>query len=101
LMNDTVFIEAAQKLGTDLSAAPGTTDERLTTLFRRCLVRSPTADELRLLNDFLGNQQARFAKQELDAGKVAGSAEGNVADRAAWTAVARALLNLDETITKN
>ncbi len=42
----------------------------------------------------------RFAKQELDAGKVAGSAEGNVSDRAAWTVVARVLLNLDETITK-
>ncbi len=101
LMNDTVFLEAAQKLGADLAARPGTIDERLTNLFRRCLVRPPTADELRLLNDFLARQQARLANHEVDAAKVAGAGEGNVAERAAWTALARALLNLDETITKD
>jgi hypothetical protein len=43
----------------------------------------------------------RFANGELDAAKVAGPGDGNSADRAAWTTVARALLNLDETLTKN
>jgi hypothetical protein len=101
LMNDTVFVEGAQALGTQMATGAGSADERLTNLFRRCLVRPPTADELKLLGEFLARQQARFAKQELDAAKIAGPGEGNLADRAAWTTLARALLNLDETITKN
>jgi hypothetical protein len=32
--------------------------------------------------------------------KVAGAGEGDVNDRAAWVALARTLLNLDEVITK-
>ncbi|MGE5195459.1 MAG: DUF1553 domain-containing protein, partial [Deltaproteobacteria bacterium] len=101
LMNDTVFVEGAQALGTQLARGPGSAEERLTNLFRRCLVRPPTVDELKLLGEFLARQQERFAKQELDAAKIAGPGDGNPADRAAWTVVARALLNLDETITRN
>jgi hypothetical protein len=101
LMNDTVFVEGSQALGSKMAAVSGPAEARLTDLFRRCLVRPPTGDELNLLSAFLARQQARFAKGELDAAKVAGPGEGNPADRAAWTTVARALLNLDETITKN
>jgi hypothetical protein len=101
LMNDAAFVEAAQALGTQLATSPGSTEVRLGRLFRRCLVRPPTVDELKLLEEFLGKQQARLANQELDATKIAGPGEGNANDRAAWTVVARALLNLDETITKN
>jgi hypothetical protein len=101
LMNDTVFVEGSQALGSQMAAIAGPAEERLTKLFRRCLVRPPTGDELQLLNEFLARQQARIASGELDASKVAGAGDGTAADRAAWTTVARALLNLDETITKN
>jgi hypothetical protein len=84
-----------------MAATAGPAEVRLTDLFRRCLVRPPTTDELILLSEFLARQQARFASGELDAARVAGPGEGNPAERAAWTTVARALLNLDETITKN
>jgi hypothetical protein len=101
ISNDAAFVEAAQALGTQLATRPGSTDERLTNLFRRCLVRPPTAEELRLLGEFLGKQRARLANKDLDAARIAGTGAGDVNDRAAWTVVARALLNLDETITKN
>ncbi len=39
-------------------------------------------------------------KKELDAAAIAGAGAGDANERAAWTVVARALLNLDETITK-
>jgi hypothetical protein len=101
LMNDTVFWEAAQALGSLLASREGSTEERLEYLFRRCLVRPPTPDELRLLAGFFKTQRERLEKKELDASNIAGAGDGDLLERAAWTLVARAVLNLDETITKN
>ena len=41
-----------------------------------------------------------FILNPLNAGAVAGPGAGDVNERAAWTALARALLNLDEMIVK-
>ena len=49
---------------------------------------------------FYEAQRARFAAEPKRADAVAGAGPGNVAERAAWTATARAILNLDEFITK-
>lgn len=101
LMNDTVFWEASQALGKKFADQAGTVEERIDQLWRRCLVRPGTPEELALLADFLQAQQARLAAGELDAAAIAGDAATNVAERAAWTVLARAILNLDETITRN
>jgi hypothetical protein len=101
LLNDTVFVEAAQALGRQISAQPGTAETRAAGLFRRCLTRPPSPDELDLLVTFYRTQKQRFAGKALNAAAVAGPGAGDPAERAAWTAVARALLNLDETMTKD
>ena len=49
---------------------------------------------------FFETQRARFASGELKAADFAGKGDGDATDRAAWTALARALLNLDEIIAK-
>jgi hypothetical protein len=100
LMNDQVFVEAAQALGKMVIARPGTPEERAAYLFRRCATRPPEKNELTLLVKFYTTQKARFEKKELDAHAVAGQGEGDVNDRAAWTTLARSLLNLDEFVTK-
>jgi hypothetical protein len=100
LLNDSVFVEAAQALGRSTSAKTGTVGSRAVELFRRCLVRPPSEQELKMLTDFYHAQNRRFESKELDAAAVAGPGDGDVRERAAWTAVARVLLNLDETITK-
>ncbi|NBV24479.1 MAG: DUF1553 domain-containing protein [Proteobacteria bacterium] len=100
LLNDTVILEAAQALGKQLAAQTGSVESRVETLFRRCLTRPPSADERALLVKFYETQRARFAKGELKAADFAGKGEGDANDRAAWTALARALLNLDEMIAK-
>ncbi len=100
LLNDVVLVEAAQTLGKQFAAEPGDVDARLTTLFRRCLIRSPSGKELELLKDFLQVQQERVERREIDAAQVAGASDGDPSQRAAWTLVARSLLNLDETVTK-
>jgi hypothetical protein len=62
-------------------------------------VRPPTADEAAAIAKFYEAQRARFAKEPKAAATAAGTTL-NAADLAAWAATARALLNLDEFITK-
>jgi len=106
LLNDAVFLEAAQALARRvLARGPGSPDDRVTYAFRLCLARPPRADERQALVAFYDRQKARFRAGELDAAKVAGidpkaGTGDDPADLAAWTVVARALLNLDETVTK-
>ena len=52
------------------------------------------------LLQFLAEQRRRLQAKELDAATIAGEGDGEPMDRALWTTVARALLNLDEAITK-
>ena len=100
LLNDTVILEAAQALGRQLAAQPGTIESRVESLFRRCLTRPPSADERAQLVKFYETQRARYARGELKAADFAGKGDGDATDRAAWTALARALLNLDEFVAK-
>jgi hypothetical protein len=100
LLNDTVILEAAQALGRQLAAQPGSVEIRVESLFRRCLTRPPSADERAQLVKFYETQRTRFASGELKAAAFAGPGDGDANDRAAWTALARALLNLDEFIAK-
>ena len=105
LLNDQVFVEAAQAFGRELAESPGSVEERMTELFRRCLTRPPTAAELEALTAFHAKQLVRLEQGELDAAAITGAGEGDEADnlpsRAAWTVTARVVLNLDEAITRN
>jgi hypothetical protein len=100
MLNDLVVIESAQKLGATLAIAPGSVEERMTTLFRRCLTRPPTAAERAALCDFFSHQRERLQQGTLDAKAIAGAGRGDPVERAAWALTARAVLNLDEMITK-
>jgi hypothetical protein len=100
MLNDQVFVEASQALGRMMSARPGTTAESVAYLFRRCVTRPPSQEETNLLLQYFTTQKDRFEKKELDAATVAGKGDGDPNARAAWTVLARSLLNLDEAITK-
>jgi hypothetical protein len=100
LLNDEVFVEAAQALGDQLARQSGTVEERVTNLFRRCLARSPSEAERVLLTDFHQHQLDRLTNKEIDAAMVASAGGDDAIARAGWTLTARAVLNLDEMITK-
>ena len=101
LLNDAIFVEAAQALGKTLATRVGTPEEKLDYLFRVCLTRHPEADEKQLLSQFFQAERERLTKRELDAEKLSGVESDKAIDIAAWTLVARSLLNLDETVTRN
>jgi hypothetical protein len=103
-------MECARALGLRLLKEGGSSDaERSAYGFRLCVARAPQASERDVLIDLLASQRARLDKGELNALEVAtGSRDtpqplaGNVDAKewATYTLLARVLLNLDETITK-
>jgi hypothetical protein len=107
-LNETVFVECARALGKRAVLEGGKTDaERLTYAFRLCVSRKPTADELAVLTSLLDKNRKRFEEGGANASEVATGAKDaprpdglTFTDWAAYTLVARVLLNLDETLSK-
>jgi hypothetical protein len=101
LLNDPMFVEIAQALGRITATSDPDDPSRLDLLARRIFSRRLEADEAKLLLDYLAEQRRRLAAGELDAAKLAGGEnDATVHERAAWTLVARAVMNLDEAIVK-
>jgi hypothetical protein len=103
LLNDTVFVECAQALGRRvLAEAPPGDAERLRYAFRLCVAREPTPAELSRLSRLLGDFRSLCRAKPEEAARLAGQpkAGGDVAEAAAWVALARSLLNLDEFVTR-
>jgi hypothetical protein len=104
LLNDAMFVEIARGLASKvMSHSNRSTTEAATEMFRRCLTRPPAQDELTALVNFQKQQRQRFEHDSKAADALIHKGTGSTSERAelaAWTAVARGLLNLDETITK-
>jgi len=102
LLNDTTFVECAQALGRRLAEEKSGVSERLTLAFHLCLARSPGGAEssrlARLYEDLYRLCQARPQEAARLAGKMPPGQDP--AETAAWVAVARVLLNLDEFVTR-
>jgi hypothetical protein len=109
-LNEPIFLECARALGRCAAVDGGADDaQRLAFAFRRCTARLPNERESSVLLNLLEKERRRFASGELHPWEFAADdpqippalPEGvSPADVAAWTAVCRVLLNLDETITK-
>lgn len=102
LLNDEVFMECARALGKWAIDQKSDVNLVAEEVFRRCVARPPTQSEKAKLVTFYQAQLDRFAKGELKAEEVTGTEQPELRnEHAAWTTVARTMLNLDETITKN
>ena len=109
LLNETVSMEAARAFALTIVDEGGKTDaERLTYAFRRALSRPPTDREEQILIQLMEKQKARVAEGWINTHALSTGKDGlpklpegvTPATLAAYTVAARALLNLDETITK-
>ncbi len=102
LLNDPVFFEAAVALADRvLREAPPRQEARLDYAFRLCLARSPSPRERERLTKFL-DEQLGWMKADPTAARALYPAAGgsDPSEPAAWVAVSRVLLNLDEFITR-
>ena len=103
LLNDPVFMEAARFLAQrTLREAPPRWEERLDHIYQLCLSREPTPDERRLFRRFLVQQRAILQEEPESVKQLANGADSDLEPllAATWTAAARAVLNLDEFITR-
>lgn len=89
LLNDPMYVEMAKALATDVLRQEKETATIINTMFRRLLTRQPEEAERAAIEAFLLKQESRARAGEIDADAVT-----------RWTWVARSLMNLDETITK-
>ena len=101
MLNDVTIMESAQALGKYLAESNGSIEQRISDAFVRCFSRPPDPEEVAAVLGFLQKQEQRFAAAPESAQSLAGVGPiETVVARAAWTAVARALMNMDEFVTK-
>ena len=89
LLNDQQFYEMAQALAARVMRESKASDsDRLELAFRLCLARRPTSEERERLSDLVGIERRQF------------NGDDRRGPSEPWISVARVLLNLDETITR-
>jgi Protein of unknown function (DUF1553)/Protein of unknown function (DUF1549)/Planctomycete cytochrome C len=108
LMNDPTYVEASRKLAERMMTEGGPTiEERITFAFRLCTARRPNDRETAILKGVYASQLEKFRADKAAAEKLLNVGESprndklDTAELAAWTMTANALLNLDETVTRN
>ncbi|MBD3674157.1 MAG: DUF1553 domain-containing protein [Planctomycetaceae bacterium] len=108
LLNDPSLIEAARVLAAHAMEEDVKNDRaRIEWIWRRVLSRRPTEMESKVMADYRQNSKAAYAKDPAEAKKLqsVGRAETpehlDPVELASWSAVCRAILNLNETITRN
>ena len=96
-----VFAERILREGDD------SPDARLDFAFRQAVSHRPDGFERKVLRGLLESNQTHYqtnrqaAEELIRTGQAETGADIDVIDLAAWTAVARAILNMNETITRN
>ncbi len=104
LLNDVAWVEFSRGLARRALAEKSADDtKRLAAAFRAATSRAPAADETEILTNLLAKARSDFENDEAAvAALVADQTPDGTskAEFAAWTLAARAILNLDETITR-
>jgi len=96
LLNDKAYYEFAQGMAKRVLDEGGDSNAgRLDYAFQLCVARTPDAEERDELGEFLAQQLDDLQTDKEDAQTIAATPE-----LAAWTALSRVLLNLDEFITR-
>lgn len=108
LLNDPTYVEAArvfaEKVIKEGGKEPG---QRIQFAYRRALTRQAVPEEIKVLDDLYQQHLKQYqgdisaAQALLQVGDRPAAKDIDPAELAAWTSVARVILNLHETITRN
>jgi hypothetical protein len=108
LLNDPTYVEAARALAARMLKEGGEdTKSRLTWAWRQVLSRAPRPEEIATIQSLLDKQLAEYrcnliaAQALLKIGQSPPPPDADPAELAAWTNIARVILNLHETITRS
>jgi len=108
LLNDPIFVEAARAFAERIIREGGeTAPARIAWALRETLTRAPEDREVQVLTQLMADHMQHFidhpeaAKRALSIGAKPLPSGIATAELAAWTSVARAILNLHETITRS
>ena len=108
LLNDPTYVEAARVFAARIVQEGGADiAQRIAWAYRQALGRGPRADELRVTTALFGKHLALYANDApaaellVKAGLAPLAKDVNLSELAAWTSVARVILNLHETITRS
>ena len=107
LLNDPIYVEASRVFAQNILKHGRAWNDRVNWAFERALDREPTIEERRILTDLYRKSLEQFQHSSADAVALIHEGEAPVptdlkpAELAAMTTVARAVLNLHETITRN
>ena len=96
LLNDEMYVELAREAG---KLVHQSSKEPVNELFRRFLTRPPSEEEKQALQGYLEQQIARLQKDELKPAEITSDPKAD-ARWAGKVLLARAIMNLDESITK-
>lgn len=106
LLNDPTYVEAARALAGKMALRPGDDAEKIRWGFAAATSRPPTQQEAGVIADLLAKHRSEYAADPAAAAKLlmVGAAKNPTAveppELAAWTSVARVMLNLSEAITR-
>lgn len=107
LLNDPTFVEAAHGLAErTLQSAEPETAKRIDWIWKEVLSRLPEKTEAEVLTKVYERHRTQYeadpesAKQLLNVGTLPVNESLDTVELAAWTSVARVVLNLNETITR-
>jgi hypothetical protein len=105
LLNDTVFTEIAQALGKRVLNHKGSVNEKIDFLFLSTISRYPDKVEQKTIRDFFKKQKNDLQKEAETARAIGGALSvltttDELPELAAWVAVSRIMLNLDEMIVR-
>jgi hypothetical protein len=107
LLNDPSFTEAARHFAQRIEAVPAkSTTDKVNWAWQQALSRKPLKEELDILTSYHASERNAFAdnpEEAIDFLQIEAETHTDhqtLAERAAWTSVARALLNLHEGIMR-
>jgi len=107
LLNDPTYVEASRVFAEKIVRSSKKTPDQIQTAFRMALQRQASAEEVGILAKLYEQHRVHYEANAKDAQAVLGVGYAPVAkdispaELAAWTSVARAIMNLHETITRN
>jgi hypothetical protein len=107
LLNDPTYTEAARCFATRIVKEGGTTAaDRITWAYRQAVSRKPSGAETAILTDLCAKHMKAYqadkaaAQKLIHTGFAPTPADVDPAELAAWTSVARAILNMHETLAR-